>query len=304
MTYVNLRLKVAEETGLSPTGDATKLGVWINESYRFIAGLRQWPWNLATKTIQTVADITTGTVSVNAGATSITFSTGPTPSIATDFEIQFTAQSDDWYLVTTHTAGQTGATISPQFVGSSNYSSKAYIVRKKFYSLASDVDKVINMKEAINDRALVYIDPRDLDDYYPDPTATNEVPHAYTLLGFDSTNNWRVNFYPTPTTIANIQYKYYLRTTDLSGDNDLPSLPTKWHQVIVFVALATYGHPYIDDSRMSMAQSRARTMLKEMISQVSPLPDKHPVIMPWDQRSGTKPRGALFPPNFPQHFIR
>ncbi len=302
MTFVNLKLKVAEETGLNTTNDNTKLGVWVNEAYRFIAGLRRWPWNLATKTIQTVADITTGTVSVNAGATSITFSTGPTPSIATDFQIQFTAESDDWYLVTAHTAGQTGATISPGFVGSSNYSSKAYIVRKVFYSLASDVDQIINMKQAITDVALQYIDPRDLDDYQPDPTATSESPYSYTVIGFDSSGNWRVRFFPTPTTILNVHYKFYQRPTDMSSDGDLPILPTKWHQAIAFVALSMYGHPYIDDSRMSMAQSRARTILTEMIKQISPLPDKHPVIQAWDARGGTKPFGAVFPPAFPQRY--
>lgn len=304
MTFVNLKLKVAEETGLNTTNDSTKLGVWVNEAYRFIAGLRQWPWNLATRTLQTVADITTGTVSVSAGSTSITFSTGPTPSIATDFQIQFTEESDDWYLVSAHTAGQTGATIDIAFVGSSDYTSKTYIVRKVFYSLASDVDKVINFKEAINDRTLQYVDPRDLDLYHPDPTATSKVPHAYTMLGFDSSNNWRVNLFPTPTTVANLQYKFYLRTTDMSSDADLPALPTKWHQAIVFVALSMYGHPYIDDSRMSMAQSRARIVLTEMIKQVSPLPDKHPVIQAWDTRGGLKPGGALFPPEFPQGYIR
>jgi len=304
MTFVNIKLKIAEELGLNATNDATKLGVWANEAYRFIAGLRQWPWNLASKTLQTVADITTGTATISAGDTALTLSVGPTPSVATDYEIQLTDQSDDWYLVTAHTATETTATISPAFVGSSNYSAGNYILRKKFYSVASDVDKIINMKEAINNQALAYIDPRDLDDYDPDPTATDTVPYAYTLLGFDATNNWRVNFLPTPTTVANIQYKYYQRTTDLSADGDLPILPAKWHQAIVFVALSMYGHPYIDDSRMTMAQSRARTILKEMISQVSPLPDKHPVIMPWDQRAQIKPRGPLFPPNFPQAFIR
>jgi len=63
-----------------------------------------------------------------------------------------------------------------------------------------------------------------------------------------------------------------------------------------------FGHPYIDDSRMSSAESRARQIVSEMLKQQSPLPDKHSVIQPWDVRSGTFRHGAEFPPDFPRYW--
>jgi hypothetical protein len=298
MQFSVMVTRVAEETGLNATNDATKIKAWLNEAYRFLAGLREWPWMLKNGTVQTVADITTLTASVNAAGTAVTLSAGPAQSLANDYMIQF-ATTDDWYLVTAHTAAATAVTISPGYVGAANLTAGACTIRKVYYSLASDADRIIDMYEAIDDRKLYYIDPRELDASFPDPTVTG-TPEAYTLLGFDSTNYWRTSFIPIPGVKQNIQYRYYKAVADLSGDTDLPTLPAKWHQGIVFVALAMFGHPYMDDSRMSSAESRARQLVSEMVRQQSPTPDKHSVIMPWDRRSGLIPHGAQFPPDFPQ----
>jgi hypothetical protein len=299
MKFSEIISRVAEELGLDATADATKIKAWINESYRFISGLRNWPWLLKNGIIQTTADITTGTASVNAGGTTVTLSAGPAASVATDYMIQFSDDSDNWYTITAHTAGATEATITPAFVGTANYDAGSYIIRRVFYSLASDADKIINMREAINDVMLSYVDPREFDRTIPDPTATAAVPYVYSLLGFDSSRQWRAYFYPIPSAVNNIAYRYYLKITDLSGNDDVPLMPETWHQAIVFVALAMYGHPYIDDSRMQMAEMRSRAMLSEMIKQISPMPDKFPIMQPWDQRS-TRVWGPQFPPEFPR----
>ena len=290
--------RVAEETGLNATNDATKIKSWINEAYKFLAGLREWPWMLKNGTIQTVADITNLTASVNAAGTTVTLSAGPAQSLANDYMIQF-ATTDDWYLITAHTAAATTCTISPGYTGATNLTSGACIIRKVYYSLASDADRIIDMYEAIQDRQLTYIDPRDLDASFPDPDTT-ATPEAYTLLGFDATNYWRTSFIPIPDAKINIQYRYYKAVAELSGDTDIPTLPAKWHQGIVFVALAMFGHPYCDDSRMSSAESRARQVVSEMVRQQSPTPDKHSVIIPWDQRGSSQQHGAQWPPNYPR----
>ena len=90
MQFSIMVTRVAEETGLNATNDATKIKAWINEAYKFLAGLREWPWMLKNGTIQTVADITTLTASVN-------------ETLANDYMIQF-ATTDDWYRVTAFTA--------------------------------------------------------------------------------------------------------------------------------------------------------------------------------------------------------
>lgn len=296
MNFSSLKTRVAEELGLNATSDDTKLGVWVNEAYKFLAGMRDWPWLVKEGVVQTIADTTTLTASVNAAATAVTLSATHAVSLANDYYIQFAA-TDDWYLITAHTAGQNTLTISPGYQASTNLTSGTCTIRKVFYSLASDVDQIIDMKQAVTDRQLVYVDPRELDRHLPDPTATG-TPYAYTFTGMDANNYLRVSFYPIPSAKTNIQYKYYKRVADMSNTTDVPSFPDKWHQAIVFVALAMFGHPYIDDSRMQSAERRAKTVVSEMTKQVSPLPDKHNIIAPWDQRGGSRPYGAAWPPDF------
>lgn len=287
--------RVAEELGLNATTDATKLKAWINESYKFLAGLREWPWMLKTGVVQTVADTTTLTASVNAGATAVTLSEAVTGSLANNYYIQFAA-TDDWYLITAHTSGEATLAISPGYQASTNLSAGTCTIRRITYSLASDVDRIIDMREAINDRELVYVDPRNFDRVLPDPTATG-TPYSYTLLGIDSSGYWKVHFYPIPDAKTNIHYRYYQKITELSADADIPMLPEKFHQGIVFTALAMFGHPYIDDTRMQSAERRAQMIVSEMVGQ-NMIPDHHPIIQPWDQRRGSKPHGASWPPEF------
>lgn len=296
MDFTSLKTRVAEETGLDLTNDATKLGVWVNEAYRFLAGMREWPWLLKTSAIQTVTDITSLTASVNAASTAVTLSATYTPTLANDYYIQFST-TDDWYLITAHTAGTDAVTITPAYQGSTNLSAGTCTIRKVFYSLASDVDRIIDMRQTVTDRQLVYIDPRTFDRQLPDPTATG-TSYAYMLLGLDSSRSWRASFYPIPSAKTNILYRYYQKITDLSASDSVPIIPDKFHQAIVFTALAMFGHPYIDDSRMQSAERRAKMLVSEMVGQVSPIPDQHPVIQPWDTRRGTRPHGAAWPPDF------
>lgn len=298
MDFTSLKTRVAEETGLDLTNDATKLGVWVNEAYKFMAGARDWPWMMKSGVLQTTPDITTGTVSINAGATTGTFSSAPASSVALDYFVQFTGQSDDWYPVATHTGASTSFTISNAFVGSSNYTAGAYILRRVYYSLASDVDGILDMREAVNDNPLTYVEARDFDRVLPDPTSTSEAPRVYVPAGLDSSNLIRVHLWPVPSQKVNIHYRYTRKVTELSSGSDSPILPEKFHLGIVFVALAMFGHPYIDDTRMESAERRARAVMEEMMGRPKTHPDKMSVVQPWDQRRGRKPFGQRFPDNF------
>lgn len=299
MQFSVMQTRVAEETGLSTTDDATKIKAWLNEAYKFVCALANWPWLLKNGTVQTVADITNLTASVNAAATAVTLSATHTPTLANDYMIRFDATSDDWYLITAHTAGTDALTISPAYVGSTNLSAGACTIRKVFYSLATDVDRIVGMRQAISDSKIENVSVQTFDRYLPDPTATGD-PLYYAYMGLDSSKSHRITFYPTPSSKLNVQYRYYQRITELSGDSDTPLIPDPWHQVIIFVALAGFGHAYIDDDRIASAKERADVILKKMLDQISPVPDHLPVIQPWDRRRAYTRSIPNFPDNFPQ----
>lgn len=299
MNLTALIARVANETGLDATNDAATITAWINQAYQQLSGAFDWPWLLTNSTMQTEADITTGTATVSAGATSVTLSVAPSVSVATNYMIQFTDSSDDWYIITAHTAATTSLTINVAFTGSSNYTAGAYIIRRVFYTTPTGLDRIINMRQAITDVEIPAIDVRDYDRLLPDPQNTG-VPVYYYLTGIASSGLWQVGFDPVPSSVINIQVRGYKKITELSSGSDEPIIPTKWHNILVFMALALYGHDYIDDSRLQSARQRASQLLEEMMQNYSPTPDKAIVVQPWDQRTQRPPFGALrFPPNFP-----
>lgn len=299
MTFTALKARVAGETGLDTTTDDTLLGVWVNAAYKTIVGSFRWPWLLKNSIIQTVADITTGTVSINAGSTALTFSSAPAVSVANQYMIQFTATSDDWYLISAHTASQTNATLANAFVGTSNISGASYICRKVYYSLPSDCDGIIGLRQAVTDTDMTPIDIRTFDRYLPDPTATGE-PLAFALAGYDTSKNWQMVLYPTPSSVLNMQLRYYMMPSDLSSGSDTPYLPEKFHDAIVFLALMNYGHPYIDDTRYQLAKDRYGVMVQDMKNNYDPLPEQMSVIQSWDSRPRRYHGILRWPPNYPE----
>lgn len=283
------------------TQDSAIVGAWINGAYQFVSGMFNWPWLIKTGTIQTVADITTGTVAVSAGGTALTFSSGPAVSVANDYWIQFTTSSD-WYPISAHTAASTSATIAVPYVGTASYSS-TYILRKIFYSLPSDLDRLDEIRQAITKQKLEYIDYRTFHRYIADPTASY-TPIYYSLIGLDSSQYWRIGLYPTPNAVINLQLLYYQKLTELSASSDTPLIPAKWHGVLVWGALAMYGHDFIDDTRVKTAQQRFQAGCEEMMAHYNPVPDQRVVIQPWDTRTRLGILPIRFPSDFPEYYGR
>ena len=296
MNFSVLKARVAGEVGLDATADDTLLGVWVNAAYKHVCGLYNWPWLVKPGTVQTVTDITTGTVAINAASTSLTFSSGPAVSVASQYMIQFSEVSDDWYNISAHTAAATSATLATAFAGASNLTADDYICRKVLYSLPSDCDRIISIREAVNDHKLYPVDIRTFDHELPDPTATG-TPLFYSVVGLDSSNYWQVTLYPIPDAKVNLQIRYLQIPADMATTNN-PVLPEKFHDVIVWCALFMYGHPYIDDSRVSSAKARFDQRVADMKRQHSPVPDHGTVLRPWDSRGGASYPGTL-PPNYP-----
>lgn len=299
MQFSVIQARVAQETGLDVTADTTAIKAWINQAYKHVNGIFNWPWLLKHGTIQTTADITTGTVSINAASTSLTFSSAPASSVANQYMIQFTDESDDWYIISAHTGGQTSATLSVAFNGSSNISGASYILRKVFTSLPSDLDRIVDLRQARTDTKLGAVDIRTFDRYLPDPTATGD-PMYYYLSGLDTSGYWQIGLYPIPTSTENIQVRYLKIPSDLSADADLPVIPEKYHDILVYGALYMFGHPYIDDDRYKLALQRYSDLLNEMKLTYNPVPDQANVLQPWDSRPRRIGGHLPWPANYPE----
>lgn len=274
MTFLEIRQRVAEILGVDSTDTTTdanatmvnKLKEWVNARYRYLAGRRSWNWRLQDTIIQTVEEITTGTVTATNASTTITFSSGPTPSVAKWF-IQF-SDTDDWYEITSHTAAATTAVLANAYLGTTS-STLTYTLRKVYYSLPSTVGKILNAKQTRDDVSLRYISPRQIDYFVPDRTQVGE-PQYYSITGLDQTiaatadQKYRVEFYPVPNDTMNINFRHYAIPAELSADGDIPIFPAEFHEFLVWDVLGSYGFMFLDDTRISAAKAEAADIFKEM----------------------------------------
>lgn len=269
MTFLEIRQRVAEIIGVDSTSTTTdanatmvnKLKEWVNARYRVICASRKWNWLLKDGIVQTTTEITTGTVTATTDVTTITFSSGPTPSVAGWF-IQF-SDSEDWYLISAHTATQTGATLANAFLGTTS-STLTYTLRKVYYTLPSDIGAILSVKQTRDDVKLRYISPRQLDNLIPDRDRTGE-PEFYSIVGLDSSQLYKVEFYPVPNVRMNIIVRYYQVAAEMSADGDTPLIPEAFDEILVWDTLATYGFTWLDDTRLSSALAERNRLWDAMI---------------------------------------
>ncbi len=271
MTFLEIRQRIAEIMGVSSvdqTTDAnatmeTKIKEWVNARYRVLSAKRSWNWLIGDTIIQTVADITTGTVSIAAASASITFSSAPAASVAGYF-IQFQG-SNDWYIISAHTAAMTAATLSVPYLGSTN-TVATYTLRKTFYALPTDTGKILDVRQSrVWNSKLAYIPARALDKYLRYRNAVATRPLFYSINGVDATTRqYRMEIFPVPSTAMNLNLRYYKVLPELSGDTDVPLLPEAYHEILVWDVLSSYGFMFLDDTRISAAKAEFNALFQAM----------------------------------------
>lgn len=277
MDFQTMQTEVSDRTGIydsAVSSDLTKIKRWINMAQQDIGGRMNWPFMLAHEIVQTVAGITTGTVSVNSASTSLTFSSAPSVSV-TDWFIKLQG-SDDWYKVTAHTASATSATITPAYGGSSNLSAGTYTLRKLFYATSTPLDSILDIKKTVNGRFLESYSARDRDLLAPLYFDAGEV-YGYISSIPESDGDLRFSLFYSPSSVENLQVRGIKRITDLSADADVSIIPARWHSAIVDLA-CYYGFTAADDSRSTDSFNRAEQVIQTMMQVYSPDLGRHRVM--------------------------
>jgi hypothetical protein len=269
MTYLQIRQRIAELMGMSsidrtPDDNATmedKFKAWVNARYKALAAKESWNWLINDSIVQTVPDISTGTITATTDSTTITFTSGPTASVAGYF-IQF-SDSGDWYEIATHTAGSTTAILDVPFVGITSSVLK-YVLRKVYYLLPADTGKILNISQhRVWNTALRYVPARLLDQYLAYRQQTNR-PRFYSIIGIDSNRQYKMELFPTPNVRMNLNVRRYQIITEMVSDSDIPIIPEAYHEILVWDVLSTYGFTFLDDTRISAAKAEYNTLYNDM----------------------------------------
>lgn len=262
-TFLVLQQELSAQCGLDQTvsSQATLLKRWLNNAQQAVLRSYEWPFlrNPTPLVIQTVTDITTGTVATAAASTTITFSSAPTVSVTGRF-IQ-TSSSSDWYRITAHTANVTTATLEIAAINTAT--AATYTVRKLYYSTSTSVDRIIQVFQDVLPYQLQETTPEWFQSFNPGFLASG-TPRIYCTAGVDSTGAPQFRLWPNPDAVINLRIDYFPVATDMSADADVSVIPAKWHTTVLLEGAKAQAFNFLDDSRYANSVTLFSAMIQEM----------------------------------------
>ena len=293
LTFSDLQNEVYAHCGLDSTDTTNQANVtrWLNYVQNDICARWPWPFMESREAIVTVPDYITGTVSINSGSTTVTGSgtTFTSTMAAGQYWIQFSG-SNDWYKIVTYSSA-TSIAVEENYQGLTNLSGSKFIIRKRYYSLSSSCDRVVDILNQATPLKLIQVDSRTADDLYPNPQSTN-TSYGYIMWGTDSSGNIQVIPYPYPSDARVFELKTIQRPTDGSV-----SVPNKYAHIVAWAAISV-GFAYIRkfDEAASWNQ-KVEQRIAQMKGEYRMSEDFQPVFRSIDSIQGTK--FISFPEQYP-----
>ena len=195
---------------LASTNDEARAWGALNDVYlQELPAQADWTFLLASSAIVAIPKYTTGTVSVNTGATAATFSAAASlPANLDQGRIRFNDNANVYAFTRT---GATGGTISPTLSGDVNVSAGAYTLYMPTYALAADFDRFpknggLQVWQGAKPTAVPEVP---LQEYYADFTASPSVPQKCRLIAPDTAGVLRVELGPPPDKAYLFPYDYF-----------------------------------------------------------------------------------------------
>src|SRR3990167_7156084 len=274
-TFLVLQQELADRLSLDQTisANATRLKRWLNMAQDAISGRHVFTFLEERDLFQTVVDITAGTVSMTNGSATVA---GTSTAFASTTEI----------------------TINPSF-GQDTDTSMTYVLRKIYYSLDTDVNRVISVKQYNTPIKLTQVSASELDRAQPNIETTG-APTAYSLFRLDPTigvqygKQRQLQFFPSPDDEYNIEVRYIKLLSDLSSDSDVSQIPQQFHDVLIDLA-EYYGSKFLNDPKQAQLLVQAESGIRRMIEEDGSNGDYFPVLQ------GDDDHGSRFIP-FGPHF--
>lgn len=292
--------EVGDRLNLDATVSAysTRIVRWLNTIQQDISSRKDWAFLEEREIIQTVVEKTDGTVTATNASATITGSGTSFASTDVRSFIQIGGTGNNWYEITAR-ASATSITISPAY-GGDTVAGSSYIIKQIFYSLTSDVSRVIDITQTATPAKLANLGAYTLDLYQPNIETTGP-PTAYALYRLDPTiastaaKKRQLVFFPIPDDEYNLEVKYLKILSDLAA-GDISQIPVPYHNVMLDGA-EWMGSKYIKDGRESELKKAYEFGLMKMMEEESALDDWAPALQPSDSKT---PSTRFLP--FPQSF--
>lgn len=228
----------------------------LNERYRQVVESRSWSWLRKESSLTTPAEYSTGTAAVTAGSMAVV-GTGTAWAPSMNDRVFRIGTEANYYTVTV-TDG-TNLTLDAVYEGSTG-SGLGYKINQNRYSLAADMDKLLEMYEPRAIRPLQEVDIEWLNAGYPSrPLYGDPMWYAYVRT---TGGTEEVELFPLPTRQIVVRYAYISGFVALAVDSD--KIPEEVRaDALVFGTLADMA----DDQAKRLAYGRQfQVALAEMVA--------------------------------------
>lgn len=231
LTFTDLENEVYTHAYLDSSSQ-TNVDRWLNYVQQDICARWPWPFMESFEAFPTIPDYVTGTVSISTGSFNVT-GVGTTFTSAMGdgtYWVQFSG-SNDWYKISSYVSA-TNIITEIAYQPSTSLVNGSFIVRKRYYALSSNCDRIVDIVNQATPLKLIQVDPRTIDDLRPNPQSTNS-PYGYLAWSINSSGNIQITPYPFPSDARVFQLKTLKRPTDGSV-----SIPNKYAHLIAWGAIA------------------------------------------------------------------
>ena len=231
-----LRLPVSNTTELA------KVLAVINEVYRDLYLKHDWWFLLKRSIINTVASITTGTVSVTLGSPLVIFSAPPGLIQHYSFLTPGGALDSGAVYIITSSGTVTAQTIDANYTNVTS-TAAAYRLYQDRIALPADCGKLLWVKRFGELLPLRKIGPEAMDQIKINDTSEGK-PELWTIGDFQTTGDpttprWlTIHPYPKDAYRLELKYKQQLNTEMAVGASTQPYLPDEYRQILIYGALA------------------------------------------------------------------
>lgn len=238
-------------SGGKQSGDdfATQALLYLNLAYRKIVSgsceldplaTEDWIWarSRAPKIITLQPLVETGTVNVSNNSTSITFSVAPAASVA-DWHIKC-ADHGDVFRISSHTGGNTSATLDSVFTGTSSATSSYKLFKLEYSVGSSDILKILSPMRCYQDSVnrVHGATAEEMERQYPIRDIASGTPTMFAPISeSDGTFIVKFNAYPL-SDLMRLDFDYTPIPAVLTTSPDVvPIIPVQYRTVLCDFAL-------------------------------------------------------------------
>jgi hypothetical protein len=238
-TYVNIKTAVLEKIGISDSDVETVVKQALNDVLEEVCQAHNFSWLYGNSSFVTVKPYETGTVTVTEGSATIAGSSTVWTSAMVGRKFYC---GNATYEIATFIS-TTSLTLTTVYAGDSG-SGLAYKIYADEYSLASDVEDILSLRQENYPQKLAKKGIEEMDQCWPQRNSFG-YPSIYSIIGYDTTGYIKIAVYPVPNQARNIYYRFKKRVIEMSDDDDTCIIPLRYRRVL-FLGAVQSAAEYLD----------------------------------------------------------